>query len=371
MGVSAKSAYPVIEMQPSGFSQHPGVSSAADNRGPRRGHEQGGARRRGGWRRRLSLHWRIFAGNALVFVTAAVLLAFVPVTIHAPIRLREVPVLIGGLVVMLMADGALVRRTLEPLRRLATLMTVVDPMSPGRRAPEFTNASRETIALAESFNAMLDRLETERRESSRRAVAAQEAERMRIARELHDEIGQTLTAVALLAERAAAQGGAQQRALSEIADTVQTSLDDLRRISRELRPEALDDLGLVNALIALCSRIAQQSGVRVARDLEPHLPALASDVELVVYRIAQEALTNVLRHAHASQVEVSLRRSEGRVVLIVCDDGRGLPETLPGTSGLAGMRERAMLIGAALAIESHPDAGVEIRLAVPVGEDQA
>ena len=319
----------------------------------------------------MSLHWRIFAVNALVFVTAAVLLAFAPVTIHAPIRLRELPILIGGLIVMLIADVALVRRTLEPLRRLATLMTVVDPMSPGRRAPEFRNASRETIALAEAFNAMLDRLETERRESSRRAVAAQEAERMRIARELHDEIGQTLTAVALLAERAADQGGTQQRALSEIADTVQASLDDLRRISRELRPEALDDLGLVNALIALCSRIGQQSGLRVGRDFEPQLPALASDIELVIYRVAQEALTNVLRHAHASHVDLSLRRTEGRVVLTVRDDGRGLPETLPTTSGLAGMRERAMLIGAELDIESHPDAGVEVRLAVPVAEDRA
>jgi two-component system, NarL family, sensor histidine kinase UhpB len=318
----------------------------------------------------LSLHWRIFAVNALVFVTAAVLLAFAPVTIHAPIRLRELPILIGGLVVMLVADGALVRRTLEPLRRLATLMTVVDPMSPGRRAPEFRNASRETIALAEAFNAMLDRLETERRESSRRAVAAQEAERMRIARELHDEIGQTLTAVALLAERAADQGGTQQRALSEIADTVQASLDDLRRISRELRPEALDDLGLVNALIALCSRIGQQSGLHVGRDFEPQLPALASDVELVIYRVAQEALTNVLRHAHASHVDLSLRRTEGWIILTVRDDGRGLPETIPTTSGLAGMRERAMLIGAELDIESHPHAGVEIRLAVPIAEDR-
>jgi two-component system sensor histidine kinase UhpB len=326
---------------------------------------------REGWRRGLSLHWRIFAVNALVFVTAAVLLALAPVTIHAPIRLHELVILIGGLIVMLITDIALVRRTLDPLRRLATVMTVVDPMSPGRRAPEFRSAASETIALAEAFNAMLERLETERRESSRRAVAAQEAERMRIARELHDEIGQTLTAVALLAERAAGQGGTQQQALSEIADTVQASLDDLRRISRELRPEALDDLGLVNALIALCSRISQQSGLRVRRDFEPQLPTLRSDIELVIYRVAQEALTNVLRHAHASNVDLSLRHAEGRILLTVRDDGRGLPETLPTTSGLAGMRERAMLIDAKLDIDSHPDAGVEVRLAVPAVEDRA
>jgi two-component system, NarL family, sensor histidine kinase UhpB len=359
-------------MQPSESPQTPHTSAAPEDRGAApHGLEQALAPARERWRRGLSLHWRIFAVNALVLVTAALLLALSPVTIHAPIRVYELAILIGGLIVMLIADIALVRRMVEPLRRLATLMTVVDPMSPGHRAPEFRSASRETIALAEAFNAMLERLETERRESSRRAVAAQEAERMRIARELHDEIGQTLTAVALLAERSAGQGGTQDQALGEIAHTVQASLDDLRRISRELRPEALDDLGLVNALIALCSRIGQQGGLRVGRDFDVQLPTLASDIELVIYRVAQEALTNVLRHAHASHVDLSLRHAEGRVVLSVRDDGRGFSENLPTTSGLAGMRERAMLIGAELDIDSHPDAGVEIRLAVPVAEDRA
>lgn len=359
-------------MPPPESPQTSHVSAAAEDRGEApHDLEQAVAPAREGWRRRLSLHWRIFAGNALVFVSAAVLLALAPVTIHAPIRLNELVILIGGLIVMLITDIALVRRTLEPLRRLATLMTVVDPMSPGRRAPEFRSASRETIALSEAFNAMLERLETERRESSRRAVAAQEAERMRIARELHDEIGQTLTAVALLAERSAGQGGTQDQALGEIAHTVQASLDDLRRISRELRPEALDDLGLVNALIALCSRIGQQGGLRVGRDFDVQLPTLASDIELVIYRIAQEALTNVLRHAHASHVDLSLRHAEGCVVLTVRDDGRGFSENVPSNSGLEGMRERAMLIGAELDIDSRPDAGVEIRLAVPVAEVRA
>jgi two-component system sensor histidine kinase UhpB len=317
------------------------------------------------------MFWRVFAVNAGVFVVVAALLALSPVTIHAPIRLNELFIVLAGLIVMLVVNVVLLRHTLEPLHRLAALMSTVDPMAPGRRAPDFRSASRETLALANTFNAMLDRLETERRESSRRAVAAQEAERLRIARELHDEIGQTLTAVALLAERAAGQSGPQQQALSQIADTVQTSLEDLRRISRELRPEALDDLGLVNALIALCSRIGRQGGLRVGRDLEAHLPTLASDVELVIYRVAQEALTNVLRHAHASHVDVSLGCAEGLVVLTVRDDGRGLPDDLPTTSGLAGMRERAMLIGAELDIDSHPDAGVQIRLAVPTLEDRA
>ena len=258
------------------------------------------------WRHRLSLHWRIFAVNALVLVVAALLLALSPVTIHAPIRLYELAILVGGLIVMLIADIALVRRTLEPLRRLARLMTVVDPMSPGRRAPDFRNASRETIVLAEAFNEMLDRLENERRESSRRVLAAQEAERLRIASELHDEIGQTLTAVALRAEHAAERAGPERNELLVLAEIIQRSLDDVRRISRELRPEALDELGLVNALIALRSRVDEQSGMRVHRRLEGSLPELSPEVELAMYRIAQEALTNAMRHSKATEVSVCL-----------------------------------------------------------------
>src|SRR5437764_2727518 len=151
-------------MQQSESPQTPHTTTAAEDRAAApQDLEPALARAREVWRHRLSLHWRIFAVNALVLVIAALLLALSPVTIHAPIRLYELAIVICGLIVMLIADIALVRRMVEPLRRLANLMTVVDPMSPGRRAPEFRSASRETIALAEAFNEMLDRLETERR----------------------------------------------------------------------------------------------------------------------------------------------------------------------------------------------------------------
>src|SRR5262249_32737900 len=153
----------------------------------------------------------------------------------------------------------------------------------------------------EALNAMLDRMEDERRESVRRALAAQEGERSRIARELHDEVGQTLTAVALRAERAASEASHQDQALTEIAETVLRSLEDVHRIGRELRPEALDDLGLVNALLALCSRVARQSGLRVKRDVDWSLPPLSPEAELVIYRVAQEALTNALRHSQGTE----------------------------------------------------------------------
>ena len=114
----------------------------------------------------------------------------------------------------------------------------------------------------------------------------------------------------------------------------------MRRIGRELRPEALDDLGLGNALIALCRRLGTPTGVRVTHTLEPGVPELGPDVELVVYRIAQEAITNALRHAGATTIDVRLERAAGDVELTVADDGRGLPATLPDdTAGISGMRE--------------------------------
>jgi len=274
-------------------------------------------------------------------------------------------VLSVGLVVMLAVNLILLRRVLGPLRRLATVMGSVEPAQPGRRAEPSASAGREVVALAEALNSMLDRLEDERRESGRRALVAQESERARIARELHDEVGQTLTAVALRAEQAAAEPDRRREALSEIADTVQRSLDDVRRIGRELRPEALDDLGLVNALMALCSRIGRQGRMKVRRELDGTLPALSDEVELVIYRVAQEALTNALRHADAREVTVSLQPRDGQVVLSVADNGCGMPARRR-EGGIGGMRERAMLIGAELEIKSC-DPGTEIRLAVPVG----
>ena len=157
--------------------------------------------------RPIPMLWRVFAANAAVFAIAFAALALSPVTISSPIRLVELVILLVGLAVMLLVDLLLLRQVLAPIHRLVRTMEGIDRLHPGQRAVGFDRASTETVALAQAFNEMLDRLETERRESSARVLAAQEAERLRIARELHDEIGQTLTAVALRAEHAAGQGG--------------------------------------------------------------------------------------------------------------------------------------------------------------------
>lgn len=316
-----------------------------------------------------SILWRVFAVNAVVFGAAVVGLALSPATVHAPIRSRELVELVVGLLLTLLVDLALIALVLAPVRRLARLMNDIDPMRPGRRAVVSQSqwAGDEANVLARAFNTMLDRIETERRESARRVLGVQEAERLRIARELHDEVGQTLTAVALQVERAAANSPGEARSLGEIATLLHGSLDDVRRIARELRPEALDDLGLTDALIALCLRVERQGSIRVRRELEGSLPPLSSEVELVIYRVAQEALTNALRHSGAVQVTLALRHEHGEVLLTVQDDGRGLPEEQGRGDGLVGMRERALLIHADLQIVTSSSGGVKVALAVPAG----
>jgi two-component system, NarL family, sensor histidine kinase UhpB len=316
----------------------------------------------------MSLLWWVFLTNGSVLLVALLLLALSPITIDAPIELTQLGLLVGGFSLMLVLNLVLLRRVLAPLFNLTEVMSSVDPNEPGRRLAGVNPRSAEGVALTEAFNGMLDRLERGRRDAARMALNAQEAEKLRVARELHDEIGQTLTAVMIQAERAAEgdQALAAQE-LARMADAVRTSLDDVRRIARELRPEALDDLGLVNALIALCSRVDAQGGPRIRRELQGKLPPLSPDVELVIYRVAQESLTNALRHADATTATVSVKSDLDNLMLSVSDDGKGMPAGLPrDTAGISGMRERALLIGARLDIESEPGEGTRVRLTVPL-----
>src|SRR5215208_2955649 len=320
----------------------------------------------------ISLLWWVFLANGIVLLVALLLLTFSPIEIDAPIRIEQFALLLAGFVVLVGLDLVLLRRVLAPLFRLTEVMSSVDPDRPGRRLSGVDPRSAEGQAMARAFNAMLDRLESARHQAARTALAAQEAERLRVARELHDEIGQTLTAVTIQAERAAQGNSDLAQALRAVADGVRESLDEVRRIARELRPEALDDLGLVNALIALCTRMGAQGGPRIERDLQVKLPPLSPDVELVIYRVAQEALTNALRHSGARNAKVSLTADAEFVALAVTDDGKGLPTPLPaGTAGIAGMRERALLVGGMLSVASSAETGTEVRLTIPIEEEDA
>jgi two-component system sensor histidine kinase UhpB len=310
----------------------------------------------------IPLFWRLFVPNAAVLLGAGIVLMIQPAN-------GRVLVLAAGLAVLLTVNLVLMRRAFAPLARLAGLMNAIDPLDPGRRLPALGPES-EVTRLTGAFNGMLDRLETERRESGYRALVAQEAERRRVAAELHDEIGQRLTALLLQLDRLAR--AAPPELGDEFASTLvatRETLEGVRGLARRLRPEVLDQLGLVPALRNLCDRIEEGTGLVVRRSLDPELPELSPDAELVIYRVAQEALTNVVRHAHVEDAHVTLSAHDEEVELLVHDEGVGVSdETVEHSAGgIRGMRERALLIGARLEIVPGERGGTEVRLHVPVG----
>jgi two-component system, NarL family, sensor histidine kinase UhpB len=313
----------------------------------------------------MSLFRRVFLLNAALLVGAGLLVALSPITVSTPVKVFDEVVLGVGILVILAANYLLLRPAFKPLERLAERMENVDLLRPGRRLEP--SGSAEIVELVRSFNEMLERLETERRESGRQALAAQEAERKRIAAELHDEVGQSLTGVLLLLEQLASEVPVRrQDVFAEAQEATRKSVDEVRRIAQELRPEMLEHLGLVSALKALATRFTEQAGLELEWDFAPALPPLAPDAELALYRVAQESLTNVARHADASRVWLSLQPGRDSVILRVVDDGRGMNGRAVNGGGLRGMRERAVLVGAALAIKPARTGGVEVRLEVPV-----
>jgi two-component system, NarL family, sensor histidine kinase UhpB len=310
---------------------------------------------------------RVVATNAAVLVAVAVVtvLVFSPGAVSSRVALKEFAILAGALAAMVLLNLALMRRALSPVERLRDFVREVDPLQPGHRA-QVPERESEAAELAEAFNHMLDRLERERLESVRMALAAQESERLRVAQELHDEVGQSLTAVLLeLGRLARTLPGGDGSLLRQAQDTARESLEEVRRIARSLRPEALDDLGLASALRVLAERVGEQGKVRVETRMEPQLPPLDGDEELVLYRVAQEGLTNVVRHSGAARAQLELATVPRSVRLVVRDDGRGLGGAAEG-SGIRGMRERAALVGAELRVAERQPRGVEVVLDLPL-----
>jgi two-component system sensor histidine kinase UhpB len=307
----------------------------------------------------IPLFWRLFVPNAAVLLGAGIVLMIQPAN-------GRVLVLGGGVAVLLTVNLVLMRRAFEPLSRLAGLMNAIDPLDPGRRLPALGPES-EVTRLTEAFNHMLDRLETERRESGFRALVAEEAERRRVAAELHDEIGQRLTALVLQLDRLSRSAPpALHDELAVTLTATKETLEGVRGLARRLRPEVLDQLGLVPAIRNLCDRIEESTGLVVHRSLDPELPPLSPDAELVVYRVAQEALTNVVRHARTDEAHLALTADDEEVALSVYDGGVGIgaQDAENSSGGIRGMRERALLIGARLEVLAAPH-GTDVRLHVP------
>ena len=271
------------------------------------------------------------------------------------------------------------RRRLAPLEDLVEAMEKVDLSSPRPLLPASIDGVGETeeverIELA--FLRMMRRLEAERRRAGSAALHAQEEERARVARDLHDEVNQSLTGLLLRLE--AAREAAPPELEGELAETkalANQAMGELLSLARQLRPTALDDLGLAAAIEGQVGRLGGE--IETSLEVDGDFSDLGDDAQLVVYRVAQEALSNAARHSGAKRVEVRLRRTSasnagspsatgGGVLLEVSDDGRGFAfdESERGL-GIGGMRERALLIGADLTIESRPGRGTTVRLAVP------
>jgi len=234
--------------------------------------------------------------------------------------------------------------------------------------------SDEDVRLAETFAARVavavDLSERVARDALRRVVAAQELERRRLARELHDETGQALTSIllGLKGVEDARREDELRAATAQLRALVVTTLQDVRRLAVELRPKALDDFGLVPALERLAETFHEQTGIEV--ELEPRLgdERLPSELETALYRITQEALTNVVKHAQAKRVSIVLARREGSVTAVIEDDGRGFAAAKAREDGLGilGMQERIALLDGRLDVESSPGGGTTLAVEVPL-----
>jgi two-component system, NarL family, sensor histidine kinase UhpB len=325
------------------------------------------------WPRRTqtSLFWRVFGANALVFITAGLLLALSPATVSSPITLAEATTLVAGIAVMLLINLALMRRSFAPLTSFAATMRRIDPLRPGERV-RFPTHDRELSELVASFNEMLDRLENERRASAHRELQARDSEQRHIASELHDEIGQRLTILLLMlanAEKDSTDPATADK-LQEARELTRAILDDVRGVVLRLRPPALDELGIAQALGALAASIEHRTGVQISRKLDQVDGHVSPVTSLVIYRIAQEALTNAVRHTGCREVELELTRATPvELELHVRDHGPGMGDA-PGQgagAGLRSMAERALLVGGDLKIDSSPD-GTDVSLTVPAPE---
>jgi signal transduction histidine kinase len=248
------------------------------------------------------------------------------------------------------------------------VITVNDKLG---RDPRFTDTDlRLTEIFAARAAVAVDLSERVARDTVRRVVEAQELERGRLARELHDETGQALTSIllGLKSIRSARTEADADKAEADLRGLIVQALQDVRRLAVELRPTALDDFGLAAAVERLAETFEERTGIHTA--LQANLPdgRLPIDTETVLYRIVQEALTNVIKHAGAERVSIVLTERDGAVRAVVEDDGRGFAadDVRDDALGVVGMRERVALVGGTLEVESAPGAGTTLAAYVPL-----
>src|SRR3954451_13237741 len=318
--------------------------------------------------KRPALLTQVLAVNALL-IAATVLAA--TVTVHLDpnpvVDRRRLGLLVVAVLATVLVNGCVLRRRFAPLEQLIAAMESVDfsARRPAMAAPP--GEVQEVARLRLAYDRMLERVEIERARTASAVLQAQESERARVARDLHDEANQALTGVLLRLQASAEHAPADLRAeLRETQGVATQAMEELLRLARVLRPAALDDLGLEAALRTLVAEFGRRAVIDAALTVQPGaLEALDEEAQLVVYRVVQEGLSNVARHSGARRVRVSAVGEDGRTVVRVDDDGFAFDER-PTTRGLGltGMRELAVLAGGRVAVLSVPGEGtmVELRL---------
>jgi two-component system sensor histidine kinase UhpB len=343
----------------------------------------GGDRKRAGFVQRLlrvSLFYKILLANAMIVLIGTVGGAVLSGSIlrgNTEFPVAWVVVLaLGGILVTVLVNAVILRVALRPLEMLEETAARVQTGDVDARVPYSPLRDRELERLTGTFNAMLDNLESYRQRLSgiaARAMNAEEKERKRIARELHDDTAQYLAAllIRLRLIRGADDPRARDAALDQFRNEIGEALERIRRFARGLRPPALDELGLVPALESHVRGLAESVGIAIRIQAEPIEDLLTQQAELALYRIAQEAISNAVRHAEPDRIDVRITREAAYVVLTVTDDGVGfqvekMVESDDSGLGLFGMKERAIYVGGQVEIDSVPGEGTVVRVAVPV-----
>ncbi len=324
---------------------------------------------------RLTIFEKVLIANSVIIAGGAVLGTWLTVNFAARFAVGlAVSFFITGVTITLVVNYVLLKFAFHPLFELRSTMEQV-------QAGNFAARTRSELGdpdirlLARTFNDTLDRLDSYRRSVSAQILRAQEEERKRIARELHDETSQALTSLMIALEVATDRlpEGADQATeqLRRAKGIVARTLEEVKRVTVELRPTVLDDLGLAPAIRWYVKHYVEPAGLAVSLDIQGLEGRLEAELETAVFRVVQEALTNALRHAHASRVGVELLAENGTLRATIRDDGRGFdPARATGDGdrglGLVGMRERASLVGGELAITSSPGAGTQVELVAPL-----
>ncbi len=326
--------------------------------------------------RRQTLLTQVLLVN-LLLTGAAVLAASIAASPENELRDTGAAGLVLGfaLALTVAVNAFLLSRRVKPLEDLADEMERADLTHPQDVDALSVGGPEEVHRLEQSFREMLSRLEAERRHGASMALEAQERERARIARDLHDEVNQALTALVLRIEALRTKAPAELSAeLAETRAVASQAMEELLTLARQLRPTALDDLGLKAALAGLVEELARTTDLKAVFESEETLGKfgdLPDEVQLVTYRVAQESLSNAIRHAGAKHLRVRLFLNEYGLELRVSDDGEGFVVAgADGGLGLSGMRERALLVGGTLEIESQPELGTRVRLAVASADEK-